>query len=273
MDVPPLADAGHDDALPSFPREVFAKSLPGKLAEVSQPIEEWLGHGDNRLLPEAAFVYRAWLRAGGRFKVIRKQVLEWVSANALERDAGYLLKFVAKQRVLPDDVTLKTLDWCSRFADDPDAIWRLHNLSAHVSSDLFAEALQASGPVLEPIFANPNLQGVTRLQVTTVVGNLSTLEQFASHPPSPELDALLRRWMNHPQSFEPEADHAPNHQTRPFLGRLLAAAESAAPTPELSPLIAWVERWDERTRINCKDIMKRVRSLKKKSMARRPQSP
>ncbi|HEX7140830.1 MAG TPA: hypothetical protein VF219_23455 [Vicinamibacterales bacterium] len=242
----------------------------GRLDNVGQPIQDWLAHENNRLLPEASFVFRAWLQAGGRFVFVRKQVYEWVRTHSLERDAVYLLKYVVKQRVLPDDVTLKILGWCGNFADDPDAIWRLNSLSAHISADLLVEAVRASESVLEPLFANPDLPGVTRSQVTTVLGNLWKLEHLGSHPVSRELDSLLCRWMNHPQSFEPSARHAPYHQIRPFLVRLLAAAESEASTPELSPLIEWVGCWDERMRLNCKDLVKRLRVLRHNSTGGRP---
>jgi hypothetical protein len=269
-----------------------------------QPIEEWLAHENNRLLPEAASfyrswlditgntawvekplaewlaanrsaedidgVFRAWLRAGGRFRLIRKEVFEWVRTHTLGRNAVYVLKYVAKQRVLPDDVTLKVLNWCADFADDPDAIWRLTFLSAHISADLFLEAVRASPAVLDPLFANPNLDGLTRSHVTTVLGNLAKLEHLASHPASPEVDALLCRWMNHPQSFEASPRHAPYHQTRQFLARLLAAAESEASTPDLWPLIDWVTSWDERSRLECKDLIKRVRHLRHTSTGGRP---
>ena len=233
----------------------------GKPQVVAEAINDWLGHENNRQLPEASLVFRAWLHAGGRFAVIRKHVFEWMRTHTLERNAVYLLKDVVKQRVLPDDVTVKILDWCTRFAGDPDAIWRLNSLSAHIGAELFTEALRASEAVLEPLLANPDLSGVTRSQVTTVLGNLAKLEHLGS-PPSRELDALLCRWMNHPQSFEPVARHAPHHQTRQVLARFLAAAESEATTPELSPLIEWVERWDETSRKNCKDLIKRLRALR-----------
>ena len=244
----------------------------GKPQVVAEAINEWLGHENNRLLPEASFVYRAWFQARGRFALIRKPVFEWVRAHSLERNAVYLLKYLTKQRVLPDDVTVKILNWCADFADDPDAIWRLNSLSAHIGADLFMEAVRASESVLEPIIANPNLEGVTRSQVTTVLGNLAKLEHLGS-PPSRELDALLCRWMNHPQSFEPYARHAPYHQTRQFLTRLLAAAEAEASTPDLSPLIAWAESWDERTRLNSKDLIKRLRALRHTSTGGRPRRP
>jgi len=287
MDVPRFTSA-----------ELNAHLVAGDLkpAEARQATQDWLGHEDNRLLPEASFVYRAWLnasrdtrsiekplaewlavngstddgdylfrawlQAGGRFALIRKQLLEWLRARTLERDAVYVLKYVVRQRVLPDDVTLKILDWCAGFADDPDAIWRLTSLTAHVGAHLFEETLRASEPVLEPIFASANLPGVTRSHVTTVLGNLAQLEQLGFHPPSRQLDALLCRWMNHPQSFEPSAHHAPYHQTRHFLLRLMAAAESETPAPDLSPLIEWVGSWDEQTRLHCKDLVKRLRHLR-----------
>jgi hypothetical protein len=298
-----LVDGDLEEAFSRFARDARGKLLD----EVRQPIQDWLGHENNRLLPEASFVYRtwlsatkdtvsiekplaewlavngsandadrvfrAWLQAGGRFAFIRKQVLEWLSTHGLERDAVYVLKDVVKQRVLPDDVTLKILAWCAKFADDRDAIWRLTALTAHVGAELFLETVRASEAVLEPIFADANLPGVTRSQVTTVLGNLAKLEQVASHPASRELDSLLCRWMNHPQSFEPTARHAPYHQTRQFLIRLLAAAESEATTPELSPLIEWVGSWDEKTRVPCKDLIKRLRALRHTSTGGRRRRP
>lgn len=197
----------------------------GKLQVVAEAINDWFAHENNRLLPEAEVVYRAWLQARGKFAAIRKPVLEWIRTHTLERSAVYLLKYVVKQRVLPDDVTAKILEWCAEFAHDPDAIWRLNSLSAHISSDLFIEAVRASAAVLEPIFAKPDLPGVTRSQVTTVLGNLVKLEHLGSHE-SRELDALLCRWMNHPQSFEPEPAHAPHHQTRQILARFLAGGRT-----------------------------------------------
>jgi len=311
MDVPTFTCADLDahlvagDLEEAFSR--FARDARGKLDEVRQPIQDWLAHENNRLLPEAAVVFRAWLgatkntvvvkeplaewlaihgsaddsdhlfrawlRAGGRFSFIRKPVVEWVRTHSLDRDAVYLLKYVVKQRVLPDEVTLKILDWCAAFANDRDAIWRLNSLSAHISADLFEEAVRASAPALEPLFATADLPGVTRSQVTTVLGNISKLEQLGSHPHSRELDALLCRWMNHPQSFEPAARHAPYHQTRQFLARLLAAAESEATTPELTPLIEWASAWNDRTRAECKDLIKRVRALRHTSTGGRWRRP
>jgi hypothetical protein len=289
------------------PAELSAHLVAGdlKLAELRPAIQEWLAHENNRLLPEASVVYRAWLNATrdtrsiekalaewvavngcgddgehlfrawlhsrGRFVVIRKQFFEWVRAHSLERDAGYLLKSVVHQRVLPDDVTLKVLKWCADFADDPDAIWRLNSLSAHISSDLFEEAVRASASTLDPLFANPDLSGVTRSQVTTILGNLAKLEDFGAHPQSRELDALLCRWMNHPQSFEPSIRHAPYHQNRQFLTRLLAAAESETPTPELSTLLEWLGFWDGQARVRCKDLVKQVRALRHTATAGRRQ--
>jgi hypothetical protein len=302
MDVPSLTreeldarlvDAEREAAFPPFAREVFAnldvvaepvkdwlahednRLLPravfiyrgwldarGRLIDVSQPIKDWLGHENNRLIPQASFLYQAWLQAGGRFAFIRKEVFEWLMTHGFERNAGYLLKYVVKQRVLPDDVTLQVLGWCAKFADQPDAIWRLNSLLAHVSADLFPEALRASEAVLEPMFSDASLSGLTRSQVTTILGNLAKLEQIASLSPSRELDSLLCRWMSHPQSFGPSLLHAPQHQTRQLLARLVAAAEGAFSTPELSPLIDWVATWDDRTRSNCKDLVKRLRTLR-----------
>lgn len=153
----------------------------GDLDVVADAVIDWLGQENNRLLPEAWVVYRAWLQARGKFAAIRKPVLEWIRTHTLERSAVYLLKYVVKQRVLPDDVTAKILERCADFADNPDDIWRLNSLSAHVSSDLFMEAVRASEAVLEPIFAKPDLPGVTRSQVTTVLGNLVKLEHLDSH--------------------------------------------------------------------------------------------
>lgn len=312
MDVPRFTSAEVNahlldgDLEEAFSR--FARAAKAKLDdEVRQPIHDWLGHENNRLLPEASFVYRtwlnatgdtvsiekplaewlalngsvddadrvfrAWLQAGGRFADIREPVFEWLRAHSLERNAVYVLKDVVKQRILPDDVTLKILGWCANFADDRDAIWRLTEVTAHVGAERFVEAVRASASVLEPLFANPNLPGVTRSQVTTVLGNLATLEDLASHPASPELDALLCRWMDHPQSFEPSRRHALHHQTRPFLIRLLAAAESAATTPDLSPLIEWIGSWDEHPRLQCKDLLKRARALRHTSTGGRPRRP
>jgi hypothetical protein len=203
-----------------------------------------------------------WLQVGGRFAFIRKQAVEWVRTHRLERDAVYLLKYVVKQRVLPDELTLKILDWCAEFANDRDAIWRLNSLSAHISTDLLVEAVRASASVFEPLFAKPDLPGVTRSQITTVAGNLAKLEHLSGQPPSQELDALLCRWMNHPQSFEPDARHAVYHQTREFLTRLIEAAEREPTTPELTPLIEWAMSWEEKIRLNAKDLIKRLRSLR-----------
>ena len=308
MDVPgfTLADLNAHlvagDLEEAFAR--FAREANGNLAAVRRPVEEWLAHEDNGLRPEAAIVYRvwlnatkythwvekplaewlavngsadvaesvfhAWLHAGGRFVFIRKQVFEWLRAHTLERNAVYVLKHVVKQRALPDDLTLKALKWCADFADDRDAIWRLNSLSAHISSDLFVEAVRASAAVLEPLFANPDLSGVTRSQVTTVLGNLVKLEDFGSHPTSRELDALLCRWMNHPQSFEPSIRHAPYNQNRQFLTRLLAAAENETPTPDLSRLLEWLGFWDGQARVGCKDLVKRLRALRHTSTGGRP---
>jgi hypothetical protein len=264
-----LVDGDLEQAFSRFARDAEERLLD----EVRQPIHDWLAHENNRLLPEASFVFRAWLQAGGRFAFIRNQVFEWMRTHTLERDAVFLLKYVVKQRVLPDDVTLKILDWCANFADDPDAIWRLNSLSAHIGADLFVEAVRASAVVLEPLFANPNLPSITRSQVTTVVGNLATLERVASHPGSRELDSLLCRWMDHPQSFEPTPRHAPHHQTRPFIIRLLAAAESEATTPDLSPLIEWIRSWDEQPRLHCNDLLKRARALRHTSTGGRQRRP
>jgi hypothetical protein len=295
-----LVDGDLEEAFSSFARATREKLLD----QVRQPIQDWLGHENNRLLPEASFVYRtwlnvtkdivsieeplaewlavndstneadrvfrAWLQAGGRFAFIRKHVFEWLRTHGLERDAVYLLKDVVKQPVLPDDVTLKILAWCVKFADDRDAIWRLASLSAHVSADLFVETVRASEGVLAPILAAANLSGITRSLVTTVLGNLATLEQVDSRPPSRELDALLCRWMDHPQSFEPSVRHALHHQTRQFLIRLLAAAEGAFSTPDLTPLIEWVDCWEEQTRAQCKDLRKQARALRHTSTGGRP---
>src|ERR1051326_953019 len=160
------------DLQAAFSRVV--REAKGKLHEVREATEDWLAQDDNRLLPEASLVYcawldvtgnvgliekplaewltvngaaeqselvfRVWLQVGGRFAFIRRQVVEWVRTHSLRLDAGYLLKYVARQRVLPDDVTLKILHWGPEFAKDGDAIWRLSSLSAHVSADLFVEA-------------------------------------------------------------------------------------------------------------------------------------
>ncbi|HEY2321903.1 MAG TPA: hypothetical protein VGJ82_03480 [Thermoanaerobaculia bacterium] len=289
MDVPPVTELEQP-----FPREWL--NAEGKLEVPAEAIQDWLSHENNRLLPAASVVYRAWLdatkdtvaiqeplaewlalngpaddiahvfrawlRADGRFTFIRSHVFDWVRTRPLGLDASYLLKYVVRQRVLPDDVALKALAWCANFASDPDAIWRLTSLTAHVGDDLFGEALRTSEPVLEPILANPQLSVVTRSQVTTVLWNLSTLEHLASQPPSRELDTLLRRWMNHPQSFEPTPYQAPLQQKRQFLTRLVAALESEGEMPAFSALFEWIKSWDERTRVDCKDLIKRLRVVR-----------
>ena len=289
MDVPPVTELEQP-----FPREWL--DAEGKLEIPTEAIQDWLGHENNRLLPAASVVYRvwldatrntvavqkplgewfalngaagdiphvfrAWLRADGRFTFIRRYVFDWVRTRPLGLDASYLLKYVVRQRVLPDDVALKALAWCANFAGDPDSISRLSSLTAHVGYELFAEALRASEAVLEPILANPQLSVVTRSQVTTVLWNLSTLDHLASRWPSLELDTLLRRWMSHPQSFEPRPYQAPPQQMRQFLTRLVEVLEDEAEMPAFPALFAWIKSWDEKTRLDCKDLIQRLRSVR-----------
>lgn len=263
----------------------------GELAVVEERIKEWLGHENNRLLPggfvyrawldrtadthtirkpladwlpvngtarDSDHVYRAWLQAGGAYAFVRSYLLDWLLAHQLERDAVHVLKYVVKQPILPDDVTRKILQWCTDFVDDPDAIWRLSSLTAHVNYDLAMEALRASQTVLAATCAGPYMSGVTRSQVTTVLGNLAQLEPLREGPASRELDDLLCSWMNHPASFEPSWDHGRHHQTRSFLARLVAAVEAARSTPNVLPLIAWVGCWRKRTRMDCADLIERL---------------
>lgn len=267
----------------------------GKFDDVRQPINDWLNHENNRLLPSAEFIYRAWLdstrdtasveralaewlavngsaddidhicrawlEAGGRFNAVREYILEWLMNHSLERDAVYVLKYVVKQRVLPDDVTVKILDWCSKFVDDPDVVWRLNSLTAHISGDLFVEALRTSALILDSLFGKPHLSGLTRSQVTTILGNLSALDLLRSTPPSHELNTLLCRWINHPQSFEPTSLHGPHHQTRQFLARLVTAVQSESAPLDVSRLLAWVTCWNEGVRIDSSELIEQLRGV------------
>src|SRR2546423_14118235 len=56
----------------------FARDAKGKRDEVRQPIEDWLGHENNRLLPVASFVYRAWLNATNDLASVKRPLGEWL---------------------------------------------------------------------------------------------------------------------------------------------------------------------------------------------------
>ena len=99
----------------------------------------WLGAGGNRELIDdyvlkwfevhgraeaAKYVYNAWLAAGGDFEKISRSCLAWFSGHAATIEAGFVLKYIARQTGLPLDVLHAAIRWCALFPASEDAIWR-----------------------------------------------------------------------------------------------------------------------------------------------------
>src|ERR1043166_2759877 len=75
--------------------ETFSRVIreaQGKLHEVREATEQWLGHEDNRLLPEAAFVYCAWLDVTGNVGLIEKPLAEWLAGHGTAEGTDRLFR-------------------------------------------------------------------------------------------------------------------------------------------------------------------------------------
>ncbi len=106
----------------------------GETDLVRDHIGTWLA--THHAAPEADFVFKAWLEAGGAFSLVRDPVLAWLVRNRRNRDAVFALKFVVREVSLPTSAVLAAAEWCERFAEDDDAIWRLATLArAHWRAD------------------------------------------------------------------------------------------------------------------------------------------
>lgn len=84
----------------------------------------------------AKYVYDAWLAAGGDFAIISRSCLAWFSAHAATIEAGFVLKYIIRQKDLPPTILHAAIRWCALFPDSEDAIWRVMSvLGTYIKSD------------------------------------------------------------------------------------------------------------------------------------------
>ncbi len=76
----------------------------------------------------AKYVYDAWLAADGDFEKISSSCLAWFDAHDQTIEAGFVLKYIARQHALPASSLRAAIRWCILFAQSPDAVWRIMSL-------------------------------------------------------------------------------------------------------------------------------------------------
>jgi hypothetical protein len=76
----------------------------------------------------AKYVYDAWLAAGGDFAKISRSCLAWFSEHAATIEAGFVLKYIARQKALPTNILHAAIRWCALFPKTDEAVWRAMSL-------------------------------------------------------------------------------------------------------------------------------------------------
>ncbi|MFL5215513.1 MAG: hypothetical protein ACJ8DH_16755 [Microvirga sp.] len=162
--------AAGSTTMPTLLRRVTSTprgSTPRAALTPSRRTRRWLDRYAN--IPEAQFVYRAWLHAkggvdaiaqdvrrwlelhrgrddidhvmagwanaGGNFDVIEEFAFAWLRRNLKRPEPLHLLKFILRQPNLPLGIVADAAVWCRIHADNPECVTRLGTLLTFYAKD------------------------------------------------------------------------------------------------------------------------------------------
>jgi hypothetical protein len=200
---------------------------------------------------EIDFVYKAWLDAGGAFSVISSYTILWLHKNYDKEEAVYLIKFLAKQRDIPDETVKDILMWCQRFPNNDDTLWRFTQLSNHLLKDEMAEdVIITSEIILLPLILHEtSLTIMIRSQITTLFSYLINAHKLRSGQLRNRVDKLFLAWLRNPASFGSDPKPHINLQRQSYVQRVVdllvsGALNVMADHEPLMRFLHWVDNWN-----------------------------
>ena len=200
--------------------------------------------------PDADFILKAWLEAGGEFLVVKSPAIVWLRHNCEKAEAVYLTKFLAKQADIPVEAVKDILTWCRKFPENEDALWRLTQLRKHLlRTDVAEEVCTASEAVLRPSTSHEvRPSSLTRSQISTLISYLTEAPNLGSGKLRDRVDTLLVAWLRHPGSYGVDPKPYIYIQRQSYVQRVADLIDSGsldvkADREPLKRFLLWVDCW------------------------------
>jgi hypothetical protein len=233
--------------------------------DISESFAGWLR--EHCQYDEIDYVCRAWLDAKGDFELCRVAVLAWLERNWQQERAVYLLKNIARQQNLPIHAIAAVLRWCSCFASNEDAIWRLAQLEYKLHHpDLAEDFLLAAEAVLGFLFNTSFNRGTARCMIITL-GILLTNRAFDAAAEE-RVDGLFVAVLRHPCIFSVDLQVPYRFQTPMFISKLMEAVDSGTVGPNdqasIERFLDWINQWAPQRK-------QKIRPLYAKLIAKHPE--
>jgi hypothetical protein len=223
----------------------------GDMGVVKDALGKWLAVHRERA--DADHVFRSWLEAGGERELVWDAALDWLALHRLEQSAVYVTKFIARQPDLPASTVRHVLEWCRKFSNDEDSLWRLTQLGSNLFvAGIEHDLISTAETVLAEFLPVPiRLGEITREQVTRLFSYLIDSRGMQVGITRQRVDALFVSWLRHPLSFGNSPTPHPNVQRISFPYRVsaLISAGTLDLRDDREPLmrfLQWVNAWDIR---------------------------
>lgn len=249
----------------------------GARGEASFVYESWLKAGGEKRLIEphllawlaehgadarAEFIYTAWLDSKGSFSTIRSHALGWLDRHREEERASFLMKHLSKQADVPAETVRVILDWCLKFSENEDVLWRLTQLGRHLlRKEVAEEVCAASETVLgRRLSAADGLTPIHNGQGATLLAYLIEAPEMQAGDLRRRVDDLLLRLLRHPASFGDDPKPHRNVQRRSYALRVadLVASGALSVTEDREALrrfLRWVDNWEPTWKVSIRPLM------------------
>jgi hypothetical protein len=178
----------------------------GIATEVRDQLLRWLA-----IHPYATgndFLCRAWLEAGQDWKDIESYARSWLHEHRDEWETTHLLKLVTKQSSLPPETVADVVHWCTRFASDEDATWRLGALIEYngVGGASAEDLIGAAETVLRERITNPGLGLEESSSIDMLIVLVAALDSVDARV-FPRVLRLIALWVRNPACFRVNSAH------------------------------------------------------------------
>jgi hypothetical protein len=257
------------------------KECLDKIGKVEAHVRAWLGLHETSVI--ATFVYKSWLYAGGSVDVIRNSMMRgfsanldheqtdfmvkswlevtrdfdavrvpallWFKRNRGNRDAVFVLKFIARQRELPLDTIEDIIFWCTTFPDDFDSICRIHPIISHFAGAQEKRLIETALLVLEHVDTEALTDKGVRCATLGTIGILAWKLRFFPDI-EPRIDAIHANILLNSQAYSPSlVPGTPSFVFNPVLARHVALmlerkiVDPVRHASALERLADWLAAW------------------------------
>ena len=238
----------------------------GPTEDVEAAVRIFMTH--NRTHPEIDFLIRDWVEAKGDFAVVREVAIAWLHEHREDAQAVYVTKHLAAEDTLGTESVLDLLHWCSTFANNEDAAWRLSRMNTHLVDATVAQpALATAEAVIGQVIEHDRSDlGAAHVGMIGVLCSLFQNPGLQAGGLRGRLDRLLVRWLRWPRAHESDAIVPAAIQDSTYTGAVLNLMKIGRLDPQsdrvaIGRLNNWVRRtWNEERQAYCAHALLQLRS-------------